>query len=633
VVLFIAPDPRPVRARRHRRLAHRRINRGGHRAKTLLPVELAVDGNHDGVIQLGSASDQTTQAQPYRYWVNNNEDQQSSSILFGTSPDTVPPVPANEDYLSNDVVSTRDLEDWTRLWVYMKGLNSAIQAGTIQVGLKWVNTNGTNPGIKLITASDTDGGLEYLSDTTGVSGSNQRAQDPNDPNNSAGTLQGAFGRLVLKDANDNHTNIVPTSGSTDFIFPQWVWTNLSGTTTTTHFLFEGTSTGQGQLELVFLDQNGNQIGAGGSLWLDLRDVKEMYQRAIATGAGPTYSPPTEPYVSNSPTFSEAGLSTYYDKTIQFNKPWYETSQCVIFVHGWYTDYNQYLDYSETMFKRLWWQGYKGRFIAYNWPALSGASTYNPSEWNAWVYGTPFMAFVNYIKGNFSLMTVAAHSQGNVVVGSAIQQGLQFDNYIMMQAAIPTGCYTTADSSNDQYNLYTKFANAELVTSTPNLATNLGYRNYIAPNYGNVGNYYCFYNPNDFALNSGTYLWGWATISANWEADQVSWKPDTNPGQANTGFYKMISNNPNFCNSGGPRAVTANYESMSFVARPRSQAAGADPNSDAVFNGSPSGSGPSPYNLQATYGFGSALSDHSGQFQRDYNQVYLLYQNFEQIIAP
>jgi hypothetical protein len=28
------------------------------------------------------------------------------------------------------------------------------------------------------------------------------------------------------------------------------------------------------------------------------------------------------------------------------------------------------NFSETMFKRLWWQGYKGRFAALRWPTLS-----------------------------------------------------------------------------------------------------------------------------------------------------------------------------------------------------------------------------------------------------------------------
>jgi hypothetical protein len=610
--------------------AHERVSFGVRSGKTLLPVQLSVDANRDGTIDVTGASDQTTQSQPYRFWINNNEDQPTSSILFGTSPDTVPPVASSEDYLSNDIVSTRDLEDWTRLWITMHGLNSAINAGTIKVGLKWVNTTNA-PGIKITTASGTDG-LDYLTDTTGAAATAQRAQDPNDPNDGTMTMEGDFGRLAIRDANDSHTNITPGAGSSaaDFVFPQWVWTNLSETSSTTHFIFEGTSRGQGQLEIVFLKSDGQTLmGQGGSLWLDIRDVKEMYQRAIASGAGPTYSPPTEPYSSNSSTFNASSLGTTVDTNNAFSQPWDETKQCVIFVHGWYTGYYQYIDYSETMFKRLWWQGYKGRFIGYNWPALSGASTYNPSEWNAWIYGTPFMKYVNSIKNQFTPMTVAGHSQGNVVVGSAIEQGLQFDNYIMLQAALPTGCYTTSGTSGNQYNNYGPFVTQEETVPTPNLASSLGYRTYITPNMGNVGSYNCFYNPNDFALHSGLYLWG--TLSANWEADQLGYKPDGDPGESGDGAYSFssITHDGVFTRGGSaqtPRTVTDIRESMSFVARPRSQAAGADSNSPSVF-GKGTDLSQSPYN------FTGQLSDHSGEFERDYNQVWPLYQKFEGIISP
>jgi len=146
--------------------------------------------------------------------------------------------------------------------------------------------------------------------------------------------------------------------------------------------------------------------------------------------------------------------------------------------------------------------------------------------------------------------------------------------------------------------------------------------------GNVGNYYCFYNPQDNALATGTVLFG--RVATSWEADQVSYKPDGNPGLSGLGYYNMSPGTPNYNPVNEEvtlpnRAVDEAHESMSFVARPRSQAAGADINSPVVFGNA--------FNLQALYGFGSALSDHSGQFTRDYNQVYSLYHKFETIIAP
>jgi hypothetical protein len=174
--------------------------------------------------------DTTSSARPYRFWINNNEDQSSSSIEFGTNPKTVPPNPSHLDYLSSSIVSKLDLEDWTRLWIYTKGLNTAIQSGAIKVGLKWQPLSGTTPGIKIVKATDSDGGIEYLSDTTGAAATAQ-------------ATTGGSPRPVLQDANDSHTNIVPPGGAADFVFPTSVWSSLSDTAPKTYFLFEGTSRG------------------------------------------------------------------------------------------------------------------------------------------------------------------------------------------------------------------------------------------------------------------------------------------------------------------------------------------------------------------------------------------------------
>jgi hypothetical protein len=596
-----------------------------HTSEMLLPAELAVDANRDGTIVMANDSgnpanldshgnplqvDTTSQTNPYRFWLNNNEDQ-SSSWYGITYPNTVPPVAANEDYLSSSIVSTLDLEDWTGLWIYTKGLNAAISSGAIKVGLKWSSPTNT-PGIKIVQATDSDGGEEYLDDITGAAATAQ-------------ATSGGSPRPVLQDANDSHTNIVPINGAAaDFVFPTSVWAHLSDSAPKTYFLFEGTSRGEGQLQIVFLKSDGTTLlGTGGNLWIDIRDIKEMYQREIATDAGPTPTPPTEPYAGG--TFNDSSMGASLDANNPFVTPSGETSQCVVFVHGWQTGWDGFTDYSERFFKRLWWQGYKGRFIGFTWPALSGPATYNASEWNAWLYGRAFKNYVNSIKGNYTNFTVAGHSQGNVVVGSAIQEGLTIPNYVLLEAALPTGCYTT----NSAYNNYTPFINAEASHPTPDLATNLGYRGFISPSMANVGAYYCFYNPQDFALATGSVPYTFGTVAANWEANQLGYKPDNNPDQAGYGGYGYTSGTPFFLASGAStaRTVTEAHESMSFVARSRSKAVGSDPNAPLVFGIL------NATDLNATYGFGSALPDHSGQFLRDYDQVYPLYIQLEGIIAP
>ena len=41
--------------------------------------------------------------------------------------------------------------------------------------------------------------------------------------------------------------------------------------------------------------------------------------------------------------------------------WQETKQYIVFVHGWNMSYEGSQNFAETMFKRLWQRGYKGRF--------------------------------------------------------------------------------------------------------------------------------------------------------------------------------------------------------------------------------------------------------------------------------
>ena len=159
-------------------------------------------------------------------WVNNDQDSGGSETVPVTTTD-----------LSTDTItSIRDLEDWTRLWIYTKGLNQGIHDGSIKVGLKRKNVGGTTPGIKIVKACDADGGLEYL--TTDLAALNQAG--------------GVTATPVLQDANDNHKNIVPTSGTADFVFPTDTWADLSDSAPKTYFIFEGSAKGKGQLEVVFL---------------------------------------------------------------------------------------------------------------------------------------------------------------------------------------------------------------------------------------------------------------------------------------------------------------------------------------------------------------------------------------------
>jgi hypothetical protein len=273
------------------------------------------------------------------------------------------------------------------------------------------------------------------------------------------------------------------------------------------------------------------------------------------------------------------------------------------VHGWKATYDDAVNASETMFKRIWWQGYKGRFAAFRWPTQTSSFSYNTSEWLAWKYGKSLHNYVdNYLKHQIPdyTISIAAHSLGNIVTGSALKRGMTVDKYILMEAAIPAGCY------NDSVNNYVRFLSKDTTSPTPDTAAEMGYRLHLQSVTGNVGKFVSFFNIDDYALATGTtsILPGWP-FQTNWEKNQLDYKPDVlSSGHysfgANAISYFVTSENPS-------RVVTDVHESLSFVARPRSKAAGAELHNATVFG--------SVLNLETACNFGAGVDDHSGQFTR------------------
>ena len=230
-------------------------------------TELAVDADRNGTIVLASENntkkdaqgknyvdangnpvDKTTQALPFRFWINDDEDVTTPSVLW--SDDDPEAIPATHADKSNRVIdSPRDLEDMSRLWFYTKGFNQDIHDGKTYVGLKWQNvTSGTTPAIRLFAAKETDGGLQYLKNAAVA---HQQASDPyrmcplddSVPNTP----------LIPPDAIDA---VKPSDRPADFIFKPSAFASLSESNPKTFFLFEGVSEGKGQLTVVFLKKNG-----------------------------------------------------------------------------------------------------------------------------------------------------------------------------------------------------------------------------------------------------------------------------------------------------------------------------------------------------------------------------------------
>ena len=264
----------------------------------LIPMGIAVDANRDGKIAFsGENRDFTSEQAPFRFWCNDDNDQdgEGEESLSGAA-----------DSTDDEIRSLRDLEDFTRLHLYIGAFQDAIANGRIQIGLEWRQASAGSPSIKLYRAAEPDGGDKYLKrDNTEYYAGLQQASP----------FKAALG----------------TIGATpDFKFPSSFWQStgsgipaLGADSPKRCVLFEGATEGKGVLAMTFW-QAGQKIGEGGRCWLEIKNIKKMYQRVDSAVAHPWEDVAFEP-VSNEPK-----------------------EDIIIFVHGWRMSPNGAGSFAETM---------------------------------------------------------------------------------------------------------------------------------------------------------------------------------------------------------------------------------------------------------------------------------------------
>jgi hypothetical protein len=554
-------------------------------AFTLRPVpQLAVDANRDGQIHFGSEkidsslSDATSADKPFRFWLNDDDDgnalNNESEVVGGTA----------KDYESRGdfgIASKRDLEDFARLWINTQGLNDALRNGDMQIGLMWkADTVTGSPAINLYTHCEAGGGTGYLTDSAVAI---QQATPPY-----SATMTDTTGKNVVSASNGI------------FVLKKEVFANLTEAQPTTHLLFEGAGIGKGMLQIVILDKNGTKIGEGPGVWLDLKNIRSMYQ-----GPGTAFDQPAD-----------------------------EKPQAIVFVHGWNMSPEGSRNFAETVFKRLWHRGYKGRFVYFRWnttysdafddvPVVGAAvegylADYNGSERVAWQSGAALKAVVDALPAGYS-RNLMAHSMGNIVAGSALLSGMTVNNYVLMHAAIPASCYDDRDllkqpqSQRSYAGINVTLWENDTPDDDPVAETRvLAYRGRLT---GDRGNLISFYLPNDAA-----------TVYA-WELNNDKFKPALNYGYtrgaptllgSQQGLWKQIGM--------GPSAVHASLsdplEAMPFADASWSKLVGAESRTAGAIKGSLDLSSETFSLPGATLGF---RDEHSAEFNRNIQVLQPFYQ--------
>ena len=534
-------------------------------------IKLQLDVNHDGTNDLTlGGPDNTSPGQPFLFWVNNDADRPvyTQMLPLDEDQDDLETNPRRPDYDYNyrrsyggprAIPCARDLEDFARLWI--RGVTSNLVASLPpgSVGeLSWGDKDSpstNNPAIDFFIAQEPGGGMAYLTNGL-VAGSQTNA-----------SLYPCIGTLG-------------PGGSIIIFSNNWALTNLN-------LIWCGAKAGSGALTLT-VKQGTNKI-AETYAYIEIKDIKKMYERWTA-GDNPKVAPTNRPYLASN------GLPTNAPP-FKYSTPSGTNTPYILFVHDY--DLPQWKKdcYAETAFKRLYWQGYQGRFGLFRWPSdpEDSAAARRASEFSAWRSGTGLLNLLTNLNAQYpGNVYVMAHGYGTIAAGEALRlagtNNFVVNTYVAMQGAVPAHAYSYA----------TPRALAPSVDDhTPNrylsYYTNATGAQPYFPNVGGADVYINYFNTNDWLL------------TGKWRNEQDA-KPDVLRGYHwdGTNFYRYV-----FPNSLLLLFPADAYEIFSYCDEARCEAIGAQPSVAGAFRST------QEVDLSAPpYNFGDLEKYHSAQFLSD-----------------
>ncbi|MGD0814627.1 MAG: hypothetical protein ABSA83_13555 [Verrucomicrobiota bacterium] len=535
-------------------------------------IRLSLDVNHDGIMnETYTGPDNGS----YTLWANNDYDRYTG----GGEDDLQTASQPDYNYTIGGyraIPCPRDLEDYARLWVSgVSNTLSRLPTGST-VTLSWApvnyDSNGNpteagSPTIDLFQAADPDGGIGYLTNL---------ATATNQLNNTRCQYVGRLGP---------GSNIVLNSSS------------YSNGWAGDHYIWCGVFQGSGTLTLTISDGSGNLL-AQSSQSIQIQDIKQMYER-WTVGDSPDTAPgaPMSSAVPAEDNFSPGYPAQYF--TYSYD-PDYDTNDAyIVCVHGWNKLTWQKDRDAETMYKRLYWQGYQGRFGEFRWPCnllnlntlLLALPNFDLGEWTAWQCGQPFETFLAGLNSKYpGNVYVLAHSMGNVVTGEALRlAGTSniVNTYVATQAAISAHDYDNTIAQDVPYR-----------PATPDSEGHY-YTNGAPPYFNSIGgasHFVDYYNYNDSVLS-------WWITDQQIKPD-VGYQYETPSQRYPSGYYYQVGIQQ-------PRPLlfpTNTYEIFARAVPSYSFPLGAETNIAATFPSSLA------VNLHAApYNFGT---QHSLQFRSD-----------------
>jgi hypothetical protein len=465
---------------------------------TIVEVNAGLDGNRDGKIDYADYADHEM-----TFWYNDNRDwwqtyAGGTGIIFTGGPS----VGSRDAYNSGLMTNRRDLEDYAPYYLAWDDNLKAVahdSGYTVECSLRIVDAAGSS--VTLFPKTDATGDAEsYLR------------------SDNAAEQQADF----------THPIFTLMEFETSIRSQMETWWNSTESAREKRLVFDAWGTEQTNPELVFTVKvrypDGRQVLTTRTDSLELRRITDFYDRWEVT-------PDRERSDISVGSWPDAALVSSSQVRGQRSL---DGNEYVVFVHGWNMAQDDKEMFAQTMYKRLYWEGYAGRFGSFNWPTYYDEEgsrrlpflnwlaapnseyamnyTYNASELQAFRSGRALKNLIanldarlgplscGPIGGNISIF---AHSMGNIVVGEALRQwavehpGQRLaKSYVAMEGAVSAGAYghhtvqvpLVGTYSTDLYG-YWSSGQSEGAASDRGLFENTA---------DAVANWVNFYNPVDYA---------------------------------------------------------------------------------------------------------------------------------------
>jgi len=365
---------------------------------TLVQAEIVPDWDRDGNIT-DDDRHQIRPDNPWRFWVNNDDD------ADGVDSNNDIPGDGTADYSNDAVDGLSDLADFFPLFLDLKDVVQKLPPVDYDYRLKQADA--------AVAGFDTD--LKF---------------DPVSKSEQAGAF---LHDIDVAELLVNETPLLVTAEGTVSLTP--VFLDKIANEGMGVILLEGTASTDRPLVLEVASKTAGNVALRQELPLSLDGVEKMFRHVNLRGDA--FGLPEGSNDPEDPVKDRPGTPDNYPDALT-------NDTTFVFVHGYNVDEQKARGWHSEVFKRLFWSGSNARFYGVTWYGVQQdfgdffIPDYHQNVINAFDTAWDLTAFVNALPGK---VVVAAHSLGNMVVSSAIQDyGAAFDQYFAIDAAVVLEAY-------------------------------------------------------------------------------------------------------------------------------------------------------------------------------------------------